>query len=143
MSMLMRAAICGLKGAGSALGSPNWLWAQAWSDGPMTVAKAANAINGNVKTRMELPFISRHLVWWTLDPLQRALGLDRDLRIGARRRTPDDAKLLVAGLIARHFDVLGVDLVAKTGDFIGSQKVRARHDGNPVLWRHADLGVGN
>src|SRR6516165_3894988 len=57
MSMLMRAAICGLKGAGSASGSPyGMVCAAARSDKRAKAAIAANTIGGSFNFRMELLF---------------------------------------------------------------------------------------
>src|SRR5215468_1256308 len=78
-----------------------------------------------------------------LDALQRAFGLNRNFRVGARRGTSDDAELLVAWLVARHFDVFGVDLLAEAGNLVGAEQVGARDDTAAVLHTHGHLGVGN
>src|SRR5262249_6400112 len=54
-----------------------------------------------------------------LDALQRAFGLDRNFRVGARRRTSDDADLLVAWLVARHINVFGINLLAEARNLVG------------------------
>src|SRR3981081_2659442 len=111
MSMLISAAIYGLNGAGSALGSPNGLSATPRCKGPMTIA--ASTISRNVNFRMASPLLLSPRGWrgnetssamhagkaardsssnfgrpQTLhsesDPLQRAFGLNRDFRLGAR-----------------------------------------------------------
>src|SRR5262249_21327541 len=58
-----------------------------------------------------------------LDALQRAFGLDRNFRIGARRGTSDDAELLVAWLVARHFNVFGINLLAEARNLVGAEQV--------------------
>src|SRR5262249_33681255 len=154
MSMLMRAAICGLNGAGSAFGSPNGLCAAVRPDHMATVTKTANAATtmpAMTRPRMTLILPRTHL-WacrrpsiapgeppkhdWTpsrLDVLKRAFGLDRNSRIAARRRTSDDAELLVAWLVARDFDVLGINLLAEAWDLVGAEQVGARDDTAAVL----------
>src|SRR6516164_384434 len=77
----------------------------------------------------------------TLDALQRALGLNRNFRVGARRGTSDDAELLVAWLVARHFDVFGVNLLAEARNLVGAEQVGARDDAAAVLHAHGHLGV--
>src|SRR5262249_18358295 len=69
--------------------------------------------------------------------------LDRDLRIGTRRRPPDDSQLLVAWLVAGHFHVLWVDLFAEAGHLVSTEKVGARDDTAAILDRHGHLGIGN
>src|SRR5262249_47533064 len=78
-----------------------------------------------------------------LDALQRALGLNRNSRVGARRGTSDDAELLIAWLVARHFDVFGVNLLAEARNLVGAEQVGARDDTAAVLHTHGHLGVGN
>src|SRR5262245_7397143 len=77
-----------------------------------------------------------------LDPLQRALGLDRDLDGGVRRaHAPQSPQLLVALLVARDLDVLGVDVLAEAGDLVRAERVGAGDDATAVLDPHGHLGV--
>src|SRR4030095_13486539 len=78
-----------------------------------------------------------------LDALQRAFGLDRNFRIGAGRRTPDDAELLVTWLVARDFNVFGINLLAEARNLVSAEQVCARDDTAAVLHSHRHLGVGN
>src|SRR5215831_5885492 len=78
-----------------------------------------------------------------LDALQRAFGLDRNFRVGARRRTSDDAELLVTWLVARDFNVFGINLLAEARNLVGAEQVGARDDTAAVLHSHGHLGVGN
>src|SRR5262245_2298431 len=78
-----------------------------------------------------------------LDTLQRALGLDRDLDGGVRRaHAPQSPQLLVALLVARDLDVLGVDVLAEAGDLVGAERVGAGDDATAVLDPHGHLGIG-
>src|SRR4030095_4213235 len=66
--------------------------------------------------------------------LQRALGLHRDLDGGVRRaHAPKRPQLLVALLVARDLDVLGVDVLAEAGDLVGAERVGAGDDATAVL----------
>src|SRR5262245_56021258 len=153
--MVMSAAICGLNGAGSALGSPNGLSAAVRPDNAASTANAVTAATmapAMVRPRMAFRLLicsgltrnaPRCRSGELLDALQRAFGLDRDLRVGARRRSPDDAQLLVAWLVAGHLDVLGIDLFAEAGHLVSAEKVGARDDTAAILHRHGHLGVGN
>src|SRR5215831_9317688 len=78
-----------------------------------------------------------------LDALQRAFGLDRNFRVGARRRTSDDAELLVTRLVAGDFNVFGINLLAEARNLVGAEQVGARDDTAAVLHSHGHLGVGN
>src|SRR5215468_9389072 len=78
-----------------------------------------------------------------LDALQRAFGLDRNFRVGARRRTSDDAQLLVTWLVARDFNVFGINLLAEARNLVGAEQVGARDNTAAVLHSHGHLGVGN
>src|SRR5262249_56114182 len=78
-----------------------------------------------------------------LDALQRAFGLDRNFRIGARRRTPDDAELLVTWLVARDFNVFGINLLAEARNLVSAEQVGARDATAAVLHSHRHLRVGN
>src|SRR5262249_48511166 len=162
MSMLLRAAICGLNGAGSAFGPPNGLWAAVRPDHRAAVAKAvkaATSMTATTRPRMTLILLEAHLLGRdaacplcqrdqlsppsSLDALQRAFGLDRNFRVGARRRTSDDAELLVARLVARGFNVFWIHLLAQTRNLVGAEQVGARDDTAAVLHSHGHLGVGN
>src|SRR5262249_31196404 len=162
MSMLMRAAICGLNGAGSAFGSPNGLWAAVRPDHMAAVTKAVKAatrMTATTRPRMTLILLEAHLLgrdsacpWCKrtqpsppslLDALQRAFGLDRNFRVGARRRTSDDAKLLVARLVAGDFNVFGIDLLAEARNLVGAEQVGARARTAAVVHAHGHLGVGH
>src|SRR5262249_14850712 len=139
--MLMSAAICGLNGAGSALGSPNGLSAAVRPDNAVSTANAVTAATMSpamVRPRMVFRLLTCSGLTRNaqqccrsaelLDALQRAFGLDRDLRISVRRRASDDAQLLVARLVAGHLDVLGIDLFAEAGHLVSAEKVGARDD---------------
>ena len=78
-----------------------------------------------------------------LDALQRAFGLNRNFRVGARRGTSDDAELLVAWLVARHLNVFGVNLLAEARNLVGAEQVGARDNAAAVLHAHGHLGVGD
>src|SRR6516162_1568280 len=78
-----------------------------------------------------------------LDALQRTFGLDRNFRVGARGRPSDDAQLLVTWLVARDFNVFGINLLAEARDLVGAEQVGARDDTAAVLHTHGHLGVGN
>src|SRR5436190_524896 len=78
-----------------------------------------------------------------LAALQRAFRLDRDLRIAARRRTSDDAQLLVARLVAGDLDVFGIDLLAESWNFVGAEKVGTRNDAAAIFHSHGHLGIGD
>src|SRR5262249_10887081 len=78
-----------------------------------------------------------------LDALQRALGLDRYLRIVARRRPANHAQLLVTLLVAGDLDVLGIDVLTETRYFVGAKQVGARDHAAAVLHADGHLGVGN
>src|SRR5262249_32539240 len=154
--MVMSAAICGLNGAGSALASPNGLSAAVRPD---NAANTASAVTAATKVpAMGRPRMTFRLLICSglmrkaqpccrsaepLDALQPAFGLDRDLRISARRRASDDAQLLVARLVAGHLDVLGIDLFAEAGHLVSAEKVGARDDTAAILHCHGHLGVGN
>jgi hypothetical protein len=80
----------------------------------------------------------------SIDALKRALGLDRDLHIrGRRTHAPEDPDLLVALLVARDLDILGIDLLAEAGDLVGAERVGARDHTAAVLDPHRHLGVGH
>src|SRR5262249_14418608 len=68
-----------------------------------------------------------------LDALQRAFSLDRNFRIGAWRRTSDDTELLVTWLVARDFNVFGINLLAEARNLVGAEQVGARDDTAAVL----------
>src|SRR5215510_15985088 len=114
--MLIMAAICGLNGAGCALASPNWFSAAPRSD-DASVAKDATAIRSNTNFRME-----------SYSALQRALGLDRNFRVGIGRGAADDAELLVAVLVAGDLHVLRIDVPGKSRHLVGPERIRSRHD---------------
>src|SRR5262249_23304057 len=76
-----------------------------------------------------------------LDTLQRAFRLDRDLRIAARRRTSDDAQLLVARLVTGDLDVFGIDLLAESWNFVGAEKVGTCNDAAAIFHSHGHLGI--
>src|SRR5262245_57620945 len=78
-----------------------------------------------------------------LDTLQRALGLDRDLDGGVRcAHAPQRPQLLVALLVARDLDVLGVDVLAEAGHLVGAERVGTGDDATAVLDPDGHLGVG-
>src|SRR5947209_5018082 len=116
--MFMSALICGLNGAGSALGSPNAFCAAA---GPWVVRTIRPAASHHPSFRIPdvLSVADAGAVapgWLSRrasDPLQRALVLDGNFRICTGRRAPHDSQLPVAVLVALHLDVLGVDLLAE------------------------------
>src|SRR5215469_919532 len=126
------------------------------------VAKSANAattMTAMTRPRMSFPLLLVHLLGRDagmslvphdmlsprsfLDALQRAFGLNRNFRVGARRGTSDDAELLVAWLVARHFDVFRVNLLAEARNLVGAEQVSARDDAAAVLHAHGHLGVGD
>src|SRR6478609_4962118 len=140
----MRALICGLNGAGSALGSPNGLCAAVRSDNTATDAiMTAPTMPAMTGPRMSFASSFARLSRVALDTLQRAFRLDRDLRIAARRGTSDDAQLLVARLVAGDLDVFGIDLLAEAWNFVGAEKVGARNDAAAIFYSHGHLGIGD
>src|SRR5262249_57412484 len=76
-----------------------------------------------------------------LDALQRAFGLDRNFRVGARRRTSDNAELLVTRLVAGDFNVFGINLLPEARNLVGAEQVGARHDTTALLHSHGHLSV--
>src|SRR5262245_11671836 len=129
--MFIIAAICGLNGAGCALASPNWFSAAPLS-GRASKASDATAIRSNTNFRME-----------SYSALQRALGLDGNFRVGIGRGAADDADLFVAILVAGDVDVLRIDVLGKSRNLVGPERIRPRHDADLVLQRHRDLGIRN
>src|SRR5215467_9110117 len=124
------------------------------------VAKAAaTSMTATTRPRMTLILLEAHLLGRDaacplcqrdqpsppsfLDALQRAFGLDRNFRIGARRRTSDDTELLVTWLVARDFNVFGINLLAEARNLVRAEQVGARDDAAAVLHAHGHLGVGN
>src|SRR5262245_39902598 len=75
--------------------------------------------------------------------LHHAVGLNRDLGIGRRQVTPQDAVLLVARLLAGDLDVVGAHLLAEARDLVGAERIGARHDAAAVLHRHGYLRIRN
>src|SRR5262249_5640420 len=117
MSMLLRAAICGLNGAGSAFGPPNGLWAAVRPDHRAAVAKAvkaATSMTATTRPRMTLILLEAHLLGRdaacplcqrdqlsppsSLDALQRVFGLDRNFRFRLRRPTSADTQITLVRL---------------------------------------------
>src|SRR5207244_11739452 len=75
--------------------------------------------------------------------LQRAFGLDRDLRLrGRRHRAAEHAGLPVAVLLAGDLDVVEGDLLAEAGHLVGADRVGARDHAAALLDRDRHLGVG-
>src|SRR5262245_60466809 len=105
------------------------------TDGTLHVPRAARWRRQQKHDQPSLPSL--------LDTLQRAFGLDRNFRVGARRRTSDDAELLVAWLVARDFNVFGINLLAEARNLVGAEQVRARDDAAAVLHSYGHFGVGN
>src|SRR5215471_4181218 len=94
--------------------------------------KAATRMTATTRPRMTLILLEAHLLGRDaacplcqrnqpsppslLDALQRAFGLDRNFRVGARRRTSDDAELLVTwGLSHETSTSLGSTSLPKPG----------------------------
>ena len=55
--------------------------------------------------------------------------------IAAGRGPPDGARLPIALLVARDFDVVGVNVGAKSGDLVSAQRVGARDDAAAAVAR--------
>src|SRR5262245_26190846 len=98
------------------------------------------ATSGNINLRMGASRFPR-----SNEPasqrLQRALGLDRNLRVLGRQGTSRDAELLVAVLAAGHGDVVWIDVLAEPRHLVGPQRVGSRDDADPVFPRNGDLRV--
>src|SRR5262245_3540979 len=78
-----------------------------------------------------------------LDPLQRALGLDRVLRARRRQPTAVYARLLVALLFARDGNFVRTDLLAEAGHLVGAERIGAGDHAAAVLHANRHLGVGH
>src|ERR1700674_1402552 len=92
MSMVIRALICGLKGAGWAFGSPNGLSAALRPDNAAMVTKAAVAISASMNFGMvSVPPSTRYSLRILRRPLKRRDSSEARLEIVADGAYPQSA----------------------------------------------------